>query len=173
MSQADSPNTTTPSRRTVLAGLSVATASVAAVDILLAARVPGDDPVYAAIEQHREAMRAWILTLNLHDRVEGDWFARRKHPLEEPPDSAIADADEQEGICSDREIAATDSVVGTTPTTLAGALAAIRYVLAYYEGESEMYPGTSHDLLSDEQMLTFIATIGETIEASLREIIAA
>jgi hypothetical protein len=60
MSQADSPNTTSPSRRTVLAGLSVATASVAAVDILLAARVPGDDPILAVINLNRQAMAACV-----------------------------------------------------------------------------------------------------------------
>jgi hypothetical protein len=58
MSQADSPNTTSPSRRTVLAGLSVATASVAAVDILLAARVPGDDPILAEIRREQNAADA-------------------------------------------------------------------------------------------------------------------
>ncbi len=150
----------------MLAGISIAAASVAAVDKVLAAAAPGDDPIFAAIEQHREAMRAWLPALKLHSRLEGDWFARRKHPFEEPPDSAIADAHEQEGVCCDRERVASDAMVETTPTTLAGALAAIRYVLSYYEGESEMHPGRSHDLLSDEQMLTFIATIANTLEAS-------
>jgi hypothetical protein len=58
MTKADSPNTTSPSRRTVLAGLSVATASVAAVDILLAARVPGDDPILAVIRREQNAADA-------------------------------------------------------------------------------------------------------------------
>jgi hypothetical protein len=59
MTKADSPNTTSPSRRTVLAGLSVAAASVAAVDILLAARVPGDDPIHSVIALHQEAWDAY------------------------------------------------------------------------------------------------------------------
>ncbi len=43
----------------MLAGLSVASASVAAVDILLAARVPGDDPIHSVIASHQEAWDAY------------------------------------------------------------------------------------------------------------------
>jgi hypothetical protein len=51
---ADSPNTTTPSRRTVLAGISVAAAPVAvAVEKSVATIAPEPDPIFAVIDLHR------------------------------------------------------------------------------------------------------------------------
>jgi hypothetical protein len=99
MSQAENLNTMSPSRRRVLAGLSVAAApAVAAVDKSLGAVVPGDDPIYSAIERHKAAVQAFsdILTeqgkletalpkercqSDVHDVVETDdplWIANQR-----------------------------------------------------------------------------------------------
>jgi hypothetical protein len=157
----------TSSRRGLLMGLAAATAVSAPVSATALAPASGVDPIFALIDRHLEVTRAWDATGDVLERLQKDWFSRRKHSLEQPPDSAIADAEDQQNIWSDHEKCAADAIVETTPTTLAGVLAAIRYVLSHYDGESEVYAGLSHDLLDDEQMLTFIATIGDAIEASL------
>jgi hypothetical protein len=60
MSQANQGNTMSPSRRTVLAGISVAVAPVAvAVDKSLGAVMPNVDPIYSAIERHKAAVQAF------------------------------------------------------------------------------------------------------------------
>jgi hypothetical protein len=61
MSQADSPNTTSPSRRAVLAGISVAAVPVAAaVDKSLGGVALTDDPIFALIEAHQADMLAMV-----------------------------------------------------------------------------------------------------------------
>jgi hypothetical protein len=56
MSQAESRNTTNPSRRGVLAGISIAVApAMAAVDKSLGAVALPDDPIFTAIDLHRKA----------------------------------------------------------------------------------------------------------------------
>jgi hypothetical protein len=61
MSQADSPNTTSPSRRTVLAGISVAVVPVAAaVDKSLGGVALTDDPIFALIQAHQADMLAMV-----------------------------------------------------------------------------------------------------------------
>jgi hypothetical protein len=126
------------------------------------------DPIYDAIEYHRKTIRAWDAASTDLGRLEGDWFAQREEPFEKAPAEtakAIADAEERQDATGDVEISAADALVETVPTTLAGALTAIRYVLGYYDGESDIYPGRSHELLDDEQTLTFLGTIGDAIEA--------
>jgi hypothetical protein len=113
MYKADSPNTTSPSRRTVLAGLSVATASVAAVDILLAARVPGGDPIFAAIEAHQKARAA--LNASPYGRMKCD-------------DPGCEEAEALDELLSDREFEALQAMFSTRPTTIAGVLALLDYI---------------------------------------------
>jgi hypothetical protein len=73
MSQAENLNTMSPSRRTVLAGISVAVApAVAAVDKSLGAVALGDDPIFAAIDQHRQAWRAEEQALARFDEIDDD-----------------------------------------------------------------------------------------------------
>jgi hypothetical protein len=86
MTKADSPNTTSPSRRTVLAGLSVAAASVAAVDILLAARVPGDDPILAVIDLNRQAMAACVEARKRHGEYRNEKIAETGLLIGDYPD---------------------------------------------------------------------------------------
>jgi hypothetical protein len=128
------------------------------------------DPIYAAIEHHREVIRPWDAAATAADELMGEWYALRAGPFEKPPAemaAAIAEAEEHQDVMSDLEARAVDALVETVPTTLTGLLAAIRYVLGYSEGTSEMYPGRSHDLLGGDRFLTFLGTIGDGIEAAL------
>jgi hypothetical protein len=52
-------NTMSPSRRSMLAGISIAVApAVAVADKSLGAIVPSDDPIFAVIAEHLEAVKA-------------------------------------------------------------------------------------------------------------------
>ena len=75
------------------------------------ARAKRPDPVFAAIERHRQAVQAWFAAL------EADAANGRYNPLTE----AIADA----ALNAERD--ACLSVLSTVPTTLAGAIAALDY----------------------------------------------
>jgi hypothetical protein len=151
MSQAEKPSTTILSRRTALAAIS---AAIAATPTAVPAQ--DADPIFAAMEEHQKVFRVWDAALTATSKLEGEWFARRKNPFEKPG-PALSDAREQDAICSCRECDAADAMIETTPTTLAGLLGVIRYVLSHYD--------RGHELLSDEQLLTFIGTIGDAIEA--------
>jgi hypothetical protein len=99
------------------------------------------DPIYELIERHRETMRAWDASSADVGRAQGDWFGQRKGPFEKPAGEtakAIAEEEERQSALDDLEQAAADAIVETVPTTAAGMLVAIRYVLAYYDGESEV-----------------------------------
>jgi hypothetical protein len=138
MSQADSPNTTSPSRSTVLAGISVASIPFAvAVEKLLAANT---DPAFAAIAAHHQAMRHETATGRAVDRVldalPGDqttWHFMHSPDRRTPPHDC-ADAPEWIKVQQDMSDAYArryDAVVGlltTEPTTLAGAVALLEHV---------------------------------------------
>jgi hypothetical protein len=135
---ANSPNTTSPSRRTVLAGISVASISFAvAVEKLLAANT---DPAFAAIAAHHQAMRHETATGRAVDRVldalPGDratWHFMHSPDRRTPPHDC-ADAPEWIKVQQDMSDAYArryDAVVGlltTEPTTIAGAVALLEHV---------------------------------------------
>jgi hypothetical protein len=138
MSQADSPNTTSPSRRTVLAGISVASIPFAvAVEKLLAANT---DPAFAAIAAHHQAMRHETATGRAVDRVlealpedRTTWHFMDSPDRRTPPHDC-ADAPEWIKVQQDMSDAYArryDAVVGlltTEPTTIAGAVALLEHV---------------------------------------------
>src|SRR5579862_8664038 len=114
MSKANSPNTKTPSRRALLAGApAVAAVALAAGDCVdgFAAGLAALDPIYELIKRHRETIRAWDAASTEVDRLQKDWYARRKSPFEEPPDTALADAEELQDATGDIEISAADALV--------------------------------------------------------------
>jgi hypothetical protein len=127
------------------------------------------DPIFAVIEAHREALKAWDAAGDAVTPLEEEWFAQRKSAFDfdAPKGSALDDAEERAEVLDDLEKSAADALVETTPTTLAGALAAIRYVIGYFDGKSELYPGKAHEVLDDDQCLIFIETIGDAVEAAI------
>jgi hypothetical protein len=141
MSQADSPNTTSPSRRAVLAGISVAAAPVAAaVDKSLGGVALTDDPIFAVIEDHHQSMRDESACGHAVDRVEEvlprdrmTWHFMDSADRRTPP-HGCTDAPEwvkvQQGM-SDAYARRHEAIVAlltTEPTSVAGAIALLDYV---------------------------------------------
>jgi hypothetical protein len=118
MSQAEKPNNTNHlSRRRALAGLSVAAAAgVAALPAGAAAEV---DPIFAAIERYKAAVRARGVVL-----------------------AAEYDSDEDRDAC-DAEWEAFDGLFETTPTTIAGIAALLELLGTDPYSEAEFGPGES------------------------------
>ncbi len=102
----------TPSRRAMLAGL--AAAPVAAID----------DPIFAAIDRHKDAWRSFLPACNLTDEVLAEQQGREVTEADEAVYEAAGDA----------EIEALEALIETPPTTKAGARAAIEWLLEYNRG---------------------------------------
>ena len=161
------------SRRAAFAGLALAPTAA------FAATTAEVDPIFAAIKAHREAIKAWEHALHVeqnHPWQEAHFKAMRAEMVKDSPDGEEWDPpkpkdflDLEEGVTAlgDREIAAQDELVTTMAATLPGALAVIRYVIAYYTGESELYPGRIHPLLDDDAVLNLLDRIGDAIEAAI------
>jgi hypothetical protein len=145
MSQADSPNTTSPSRRAVLAGLSLATPSVAAVDILLAARVPGDDPILAVIAAHKAAERAFSDTLTEQGKLETALPRQLRQTHITAWDQSIVETDDPRWVAVQRAVDETGdevyrlalALLDIQPTTAAGMVSLFRHVA---EGKESGFP---------------------------------
>lgn len=104
--------TTTTSRRAILAGA----AALPALTIPCTAN-PAPDPIFAAIERHREARAVW-------------W-----EPVPGETDQESDDRINRTAAAAERTLA---DVISTKPTTIAGCVALLRHVhdhLAVYEGE--------------------------------------
>jgi len=165
------------------ATLTAAAAAAFGATTILPAPAAEADPIFAAIEAHRKAIKAWDAALRLEQnhpslmarsKAIKAWLSQDDRQDEDYPGpdegkpQDLLDAEAHANALGDLEMAAQDDLVATTPTTLPGALAAIRYVLSYYEGESELYPDQSHDLLDDDAFLSFVGGIGDAIEESLQ-----
>jgi hypothetical protein len=135
MSQADSPNTTSPSRRAVLAGISVAAVPIVAAVEKSVAGIDAD-PIFAVLAEHRAAMKACLsasaISGNLVDHTpkwEAAW------PVTQ---AAIK-----------REHAALLAVLTSQPTTFAGAAALLDHV-----GQDQFLGEAEEDLHDPETTLT-------------------
>jgi hypothetical protein len=136
------------SRRATLAGLALAPAAG------LAGIAPHADPIFAAIERHREAWRAFTEDVAV------------AFDLEEAGNKSV-DADTLANARGDVAEDLKNALLETKPTTLAGALAVIRYVNSYYSEPTDSRPVGYHELFEDEEYFTFLTTIGDTIEAAI------
>jgi hypothetical protein len=141
MSQADSPNTTSLSRRAVLAGISVAAAPmVAAVEKSAVGVAASVDPIFGVIEAHHQAMRHETSCGQAVGRVEEalpedrmTWHFMDSADRRTPP-NGCADAPEWIKVQQDMSDAyarrhdAIVALLATEPTSLAGAIALLDYV---------------------------------------------
>jgi NADH dehydrogenase/NADH:ubiquinone oxidoreductase subunit G len=145
------------SRRAALAGLALAPTAG------LAATTTEVDPIFTVIEKHREAWKAFAAAASAAADVQVELVNRR-----ERSDENAAYVDAQAGADGLGEVAEElkEALLETQPPTLAGALAAIRYVNGYNCGHY-------HELFEDEEYATFLTTIGNVIEGVLDEGIAA
>jgi hypothetical protein len=84
------------------------------------------DPIFAAIEQRQLALENAIIAGKAVTEVEKPWFAQENR-WQNPPDrlAAVEDQHEQAWIA---HAAGVDNLLTTRPTTVAGAIAALRYV---------------------------------------------
>jgi hypothetical protein len=111
----------TPSRRAMLAGL--AAAPVAGLPVS-AGVVAEADPIFAAVERHKAAWRAFLPTCDLTDEV-----------LAEQQGRVVTEADEAtHEAAGDAEIEALEALIEAPPTTKTGTRAAIEWLLEYNPG---------------------------------------
>jgi hypothetical protein len=107
------------SRRAVVAGLAVApTAALPTI----AGALSEPDPIFAAIERHKAAECAFLVTCNLTDEVRAEREGRKVTEADEAAWDSAREAEE----------AALQALIETAPTSKAGARAAIEW-LAYYD----------------------------------------
>jgi hypothetical protein len=118
MAKATCPNTPTPTRRAILAG--IATAPALAVPALAIGNEP--DPIFAAIERHKALNAAFAEVL--HGMCEFE----AQHGVAA---AGIDEWERREEEAGNTERAACDEMIATAPTTLPGLLALFRYI----EGE--------------------------------------
>jgi hypothetical protein len=106
----------------------LSTAAVAAVATSLPVMaMAGEDPIFAAIEQHRLALNNALIATKTLGEVEKPWFAQENYLEKEPPDG-LAEVDDQQQQAWREHGAALDNLLTTRPTTVAGVVAALRYV---------------------------------------------
>lgn len=143
----------------------VAAAGIAAAPAVVAVAAVGPDPIYAVIEAHHAALKAWNEALSVQGAFEKKWFAERKGSRKEKTSAHLAAEAHAEAL-SEIEGDAHRALIDTA-TTLPGTLAAIRYAMGYYNGECELFPGRYHELFDEESLVAFIEAIGDRIEAAL------
>ena len=181
---------------------------------MAAAAAIAPDPIFAAIEAHRDSYKALGHALVLADRTDAPEFEVRGHRIVctneahiasasrflgldesygaravilfaqgflaaekgiEPEDpaqgealaadyqrscaelTAHVEAETQAKAACDIELRAQDELVATMPTTSAGIVGAINYVIGRYK--------IGDDFLGEDNLLTLLETIGEAVEA--------
>ena len=144
MTQADSVHSTPPtntsaiddqqspakprSRRSVLGAIAAATAAVTVAGARPTDAAPAIDPIYAAIEKHKADGAAWDAVMNVrarYDEADDDETQRLQDA-----------ADEAWEPCEDAAI----ELLNTSPTTLAGIVAAIRYIILQMSDDGTYMP---------------------------------
>jgi hypothetical protein len=147
MTQADSVHSTPPtntsaiddpqspakprSRRSVLGAIAAAAGATALTVAPARAAAPGADPVYAAIERHKDLAKAFDAVWKLRARCKdfGTLTEAEKARVRE-----LNDATDAAGL--PLEAAAMD-LFNTAPTTRAGVIAALRYMRIQHENDGE------------------------------------
>jgi hypothetical protein len=154
MSQADSFTTTSPSRRTVLAGISVAVApAVAAVDKSIGAVMPSVDPIYSAMERHKAAVRAFSDSLTEQSKLEKVLPRHLRQSRVDVSGERIVETDDPRWIANQRAVDEVGdkvfecalALLDVRPTTTAGMVNLFRHVV---RGDEADFPS---GVLFDDQ----------------------
>jgi hypothetical protein len=165
MSQADSPNTTSPSRRALLSGAPVAAAAalaggtVANAVAISMAKAGGVDPIFAVIAEHREAQEACAVAYEAND---------------------LDDDEDPNKLAALEKAGAVELPLFTTlPTSVAGVVALLEYVHSpchiIWQGEQR---GCDDTVLSyaygynSEEMRQAVGGFDAHVLTALRNIIA-
>lgn len=120
------PTQSQTSRRLFLAAGSAATV-FSALSQAAAMAVTDDDPIFAALERHNAAERAFIRTCDLTDEVRAEEEGRIVTVADEAAKDSAREVEE----------AALQALIDTAPTSKAGARAAIEW-LAHYDRGCEL-----------------------------------
>jgi hypothetical protein len=143
---------------TVAAGASVATLAVAAMPTAAAAE---PDPIYAAIERHREAAVVWDAAIDV-------WANFSDGP--EPERERINDA---EKAARDALDDAGVALINTSPTTLGGIVRALNYIREQMPEDDGIYMPSDLRLADDtdgEYQVAWIEAFLDTIEHAADEL---
>jgi hypothetical protein len=188
MSQADSPNITSPSRRTVLAGISVAAVPLAvAVEKSVATIVPGTDPIFALIEAYDRAARQEMALYRQRDSLEEalpkervTWTVQFGGDGRWPP-AGCTDAPEWVNVqlaireASERVSDRMAALLTTPPTTIEGVIALLERLDAATAPEEHVDDGAMSLIGTmcqwyDERVADAADVFHATLAAALREI---
>jgi hypothetical protein len=134
--------------------VTAATAAPLATALAAPEMIGGDDPVFAAIQNHRAANATFEECLVLKSRFE------EKHGFGagcNPAMQAVrAELDRLESEAGDAERDAADAMMTTVPTTLAGLREMFRYVVERHEA--------GDDILDGEEWLVLVSTTAAALE---------
>jgi hypothetical protein len=148
MAQADKSNTTSPSRRAVMAG--GAAVSALAIIPAMASAAAGVDPIFEAIERQRRAEAAFA---GAYDSEE---YRNAKHST--PATDALEARAGEFGDAANKLYVA---LVKVTPTTLAGCAALLRYLEAHEQlyGANALLANHNHAKIAARDLLSRIAAM--------------
>jgi len=118
------------SRRLFIAAGSAATV-FGALSQAAAKAITDDDPIFAALERHKAAERAFIRTCDLTDEVRASQEGREVTEDDEAAWDSAREAEE----------AALQALIETAPTSKAGARAAIEWLAHYDRGYAFRHVG--------------------------------
>jgi hypothetical protein len=123
---------TTTNRVTRRAALAIAAGTAINAAAIATTRATAPDPIFAAIEHHHQCNVAFCDVLHLEEQLDkAEW-------------------ERQEDETGNAERAACDAMIATLPTTKAGLIALLSYVLAEFE--------RGNQLLDDDEMLALLTT---------------
>jgi len=142
MSQAENPNTTKLSRRSALAGLSLAAATTVAAgavaNTIAVLGVGPADPIFSVIENYKRALVSRKIAL------EATWDGGNPAFEGLPSDApACLEAEDVHDEALDREWEAFDALFTTSPTTIAGVAALLELLVTdpYFDPEKPHLSG--------------------------------
>jgi hypothetical protein len=143
--------TTTTSRRAILAGAAVLPALAIPAMTMLPA---GADPIFAAIERHRQIEAAYVAACNAI-------------PSAKFLTPAINEMEKHAGNLCHRSSDALGDLVAMTPTTLAGCAALLRYLEAHEEAYDRTAMLDDHNQ-AKEAARDLLSRIAATLEAAVQ-----
>ena len=128
------------SRRTLISGTAVA--STLAMPAAAGAMLPGNDPIFAAIQRHRDAWAATFAIYHTRSELEDTLPRELRQTYIDAEDEKIVQTDDPRWIATERAgiagwkatNAAADAMLDICPTTIAGVAALLAYV---YEHEKK------------------------------------
>jgi hypothetical protein len=173
MAQVDSENSTAmpvdPTRRRFLSTTATLAAGGAALGLAIppAAAAESDDPIYAAIERHKQTCIVWEAAVDVRSTFNDLHMTVEQREQRDELDEAVEDA---RAPCDQAGI----DLVTTKPTTPAGIVAAIAYIRIQMRNDGTYMPWMEFEYSpgfesASEQPMGWIDAFLETIAAAATE----